>query len=106
MKKDHPSRREILGQSAALGALAVLGTPGCSKPAPQLSCSDVSGLTPADVQIRTALAYVEVSMENGKSCSTCLQFLPAGPAVCGACKVVKGPINPRGYCKSFAPKPV
>jgi CheY-like chemotaxis protein len=57
------------------------------------------------VASRPALLYVDNSTEPGKSCSRCQQFLPAAPGACGACKVVKGPINPDGYCKSFVAKP-
>jgi hypothetical protein len=101
------SRRDVLRRGAGLGALAVAGASvACSKPkAPALSCTDTSALSPTDLTIRTSLAYVDVSTEPGKTCSGCLQFLPASPDACGACKVVKGPINPSGYCKSFAPKP-
>jgi len=101
------SRRDMLRSSAVLSALAVAGaSAACSKPKPAaLSCTDTSALTPTDAMIRSSLGYVDNSTEPGKACSGCLQFLPATPDACGACKVVKGPINPAGYCKSFAPKP-
>jgi hypothetical protein len=101
------TRRDILRRGAAFGALAVVGASvACNKAKPAaLSCTDTSALAPADLTVRTSLAYVDVSTEPGKSCSGCLQFIPATPDVCGACKVVKGPINPAGYCKSFSPKP-
>jgi hypothetical protein len=100
------SRRFLLQQSAALGALVVLGaTAGCSKKAAVLSCTDTSSLPPTDAQIRTALGYVDSSLEPGKMCSGCAQFVaPAAAGTCGSCKVVKGPINPSGYCKSFVAK--
>jgi hypothetical protein len=99
------SRRDLFQQSAALGVLAVVGASGCGKSQPPgPSCSDTSGLAAADVGVRTALAYSEVSMEPGKSCSICQQFLPGAPNACGTCKVVRGPINPAGSCKAFAPK--
>jgi hypothetical protein len=99
------SRRDLFQQSAALGVLAVVGASGCGKSQPAgPSCSDTSGLAAADVGVRTALAYSEVSMEPGKSCSICQQFLPGAPNACGTCKVVRGPINPAGSCKAFAAK--
>jgi hypothetical protein len=100
------SRRVVLQQSAALGAFVAFGgAAACNKPA-ALTCTDTSTLAPADVQVRTALAYVDTSVEAGKTCSGCQQFIPAPAAgSCGTCKVVKGPINPGGNCKSFVAKP-
>jgi hypothetical protein len=100
------TRRDLLRRGAAFGALAFVGAAAaCSKKPAALSCTDTSALSPADLTVRTSLAYVDVSTEPGKMCSGCLQFIPASPDACGACKVVKGPINPAGYCKSFSPKP-
>jgi High potential iron-sulfur protein len=100
---DKLSRRDVIQQSAALGAFVVLGATACNKPA-ALTCTDTSQLAPADASIRTALGYVDLSTEAGKTCSTCQQFLPAAPGACGTCKVVKGPINPNGNCKSYVAK--
>jgi hypothetical protein len=102
---DKLSRRDVLQQSAAFGALVALGTAACNKPA-ALTCVDTTGLAPADIQVRTALAYVDTSVEAGKTCAGCQQFIPPPSAgSCGTCKVVKGPINPGGNCKSFVAKP-
>jgi hypothetical protein len=99
------SRRVVLQQIPALGALVAFGAGACNKPA-ALTCTDTSTLSPADAQVRTALAYVDTSTEAGKVCSGCQQFIPAPSAAsCGTCKVVKGPINPGGNCKSFVAKP-
>jgi hypothetical protein len=104
---DKVSRRYLLQRSAAFGALAVLGgTVGCSKQPARLTCSDTTGLAPTDLTIRTSLGYVDTSVEPGKACSSCQQFVPSPAAhACGTCKVVKGPINPNGYCKSYIAKP-
>jgi hypothetical protein len=102
---DKLSRRDVLQQSAALGALVVLGGAACNKPA-ALVCTDTTGLAAPDLQVRTSLAYVDVSTEPGKMCSNCQQFVaPAAAGTCGSCKVLKGPISPNGYCKSFVLKP-
>ncbi|MGH7298047.1 MAG: high-potential iron-sulfur protein [Polyangiaceae bacterium] len=106
--QDKMSRRFLLRQSAALGALALLGgtVAACSKKAAALACTDTSGLSTTDTQVRVALAYVDTSVTPGKSCTGCQQFIaPAAAGTCGTCKVVKGPINPGGYCKSFVAKP-
>ena len=101
---DKLSRRDVIQETVAFGALVVLGAGACSKPKAMV-CTDTSSLSPADAQVRTALAYVDTSTEVGKVCSGCQQFLPAPqPGVCGTCKVVKGPINPNGNCKSFVAK--
>jgi hypothetical protein len=97
------SRRCLLEQAGAFGAALATGC-GKEKPKP-LSCVDTTGLSPVDLQVRAALAYVDLSIMPGKMCSNCQQFVPGAPNVCGTCKVVKGPINPTGYCKSFVLKP-
>ena len=100
------SRRDVLQKSAAFGVLAVVGTGACGKSEPKgPSCSDTTSLSAADAQVRTQLAYVDKSLEPGKTCSNCQQFLPAAPDACGGCKVLKGPISPNGNCKSFLAKP-
>jgi hypothetical protein len=102
------SRRQALRQGAELGAAALLGATACSKSAPKvLMCTDTTGLSASDIQIRdTLLAYVEVSTTPGKTCSTCQQFIPGLPDACGTCKIIKGPINPGGNCKSYLAKTV
>lgn len=106
MMNDKLSRRAVLQKSAALGAFAVFGAGACNKQPAALACTDTTGLSPPDLSVRTSLAYVDNSVEPGKSCTSCQQFIPnpAGNA-CGTCKVVKGPINPKGYCKSYVAKP-
>jgi len=87
--------------------VAVGGSTACGKEKRSaLSCTDTTGLSPTDAQLRMTLAYADISAEAGKSCALCQQFLP-GPVAdtCGTCKIVKGPINPKGNCKSFGAKP-
>jgi hypothetical protein len=113
MKKEDPEmrdslfRRDVLRQSAAVGVMGAFGAAACGKEQPAtIACNDTSGLSSADAQLRTTLAYADISVEPGKSCARCMQFL-AGPApeACGACKILKGPVNPKGNCKSFVLKP-
>jgi hypothetical protein len=104
--KANPSRRDVLRRGAALGALFVAGGEGCKSAPQRLSCVDTSSMLPTDVQIRATLGYVDASVEPGKTCLQCQQFVaPPTAGGCGTCKVVKGPINPTGYCKSFSAKP-
>jgi len=103
---DKLSRRDVLQRSAALGTLAILGGSACkNQPAP-LACTDTTSLALADVQVRQTLAYVDASPDPNKTCTNCQQFV-ANPAVnaCGTCKILKGPINPKGNCKSWVAKP-
>ena len=100
------SRRDVLKKSAAFGLLAVAGATACGKTADKaLSCSDTTSLSASDALVRTSLAYVDTSTDPAKTCSKCQQFLVGPPGACGTCKVVKGPINPGGNCKSFLAKP-
>jgi hypothetical protein len=106
MEEKLVSRRAVLRRSAEVAIAAAFGAVGCGKSEPKaLSCADTLGLSATDVQVRTALAYVDTSVEPGKSCATCQQFQPGAPGACGTCKVVKGSINPSGSCRSFLAKP-
>jgi hypothetical protein len=102
---DRLSRRALLQHSAAMGAFAAYGA-ACSKQKAASTCTDTSGLSAADLMLRSTLAYADFAVDSAKICSCCQQFVPnpAGNA-CGTCKVVKGPISPRGGCKSFLAKP-
>ena len=102
---DKLSRRDLLQNAAAVSTLAVFGAAACNKAPAALNCTDTTGLAATDITVRTSLAYVDVSTEVGKSCTSCQQFVPTTPTTCGTCKVLKGPINPKGYCKSFVAKP-
>jgi hypothetical protein len=108
MMDDKLSRRDVLEHSAALGVLVAFGASACGKEKHALVCTDTTGLATADAQLRqsAAVAYADLALDPSKPCERCLQFIPApSAALCGACKVVKGPINPKGGCKLFAPKP-
>jgi len=91
------SRRGLLLvlPAAALAGACKRGTPA--------SCRDTSGLSPDDLNARTALGYVETSMDPKAHCSACRQYVPAPSSdACGTCKIMKGPIHPNGTCKVFA----
>jgi len=105
MKKDALSRREMLRASALVGTAGLLPAwlLGCGKK--ELSCMDTAGLAAPDVAMRTTLGYVDKSPEANKNCAGCALYNPGAADACGSCKVLKGPIHPQGYCKSYAPKP-
>jgi hypothetical protein len=99
------SRRAFLRGSASLVVLSAAAA--CKKESKPFTCTEVSALSPADTAVRTALGYVEPSPEPGKDCAGCVQFTasPSDAAgACGGCKLMKGPIHPKGYCKGFAAK--
>ena len=60
----------------------------------------------AATQTKAAAGYVTHPV-GGKQCSGCALFLPAKKnpmKSSGACKLVKGTIQPNGYCKFFSAK--
>lgn len=93
----HPriGRRHALTVVVASGGAMLLG---CSGSSSGLRCDDVSGLSANDADFRRGQGYVERSTRPGRSCETCNFFEPAAPASCGGCTLIRGPINPEGYC--------
>jgi len=94
------TRRELL---EALPALFVLG---CRKAEALPETCDEVTLSSDDLATRRTLGYVDhTPYDDEKSCSACAQFVaPPDANACGGCKLLKGPIHPRGYCKAFAAK--
>ncbi len=108
-------RKKFFKHAAALsftGLGAITFLAGCGKKnepgsAKQASgpCSDLSGLTESEKQTRDLYRYVANSPHEDKKCHLCNYFIPPkGEAKCGTCQVVKGPINPNGYCTSWVQK--
>ena len=96
------SRRALLGSLAASGLGLVAS--GCKRKLPS-SCTDTTGLQPDEIQARTTLDYRDATPFPDKTCEGCQQFLaPRADGACATCKVLKGPVHPLGYCKSFAKK--
>lgn len=107
MAKRPLSRRDFLERAALIGvASAGVGLLGActSGGGGALTCTDTTGLAPADVQMRETLQYVDASPEANKNCLNCQLYTPAAEGECGGCTVVKGPIHPLGYCTSWAEK--
>lgn len=102
---DAVSRRRFLATSAgALGlssVLAACGGGGDGVVAAQ--CEGYDALTPAELQQRAALAYVDESPVIGQLCNNC-QFYVAeqAGAACGGCQLFAGPVAPEGYCTGWA----
>jgi len=75
----------------------------------ELNCNDPADYDAQSAQMRKTLQYVEKTEKEGKYCSNCMQYLEKssngkGPSGCGGCKLFAGPVNPKGYCLSYAPK--
>lgn len=116
------NRKEFLQKLGLLGIVGVGGTAvlnscgGESKeaakpPAPAAAktgddpCGDLTGLTDIDKATRKNLQYAAKSTDPKKECDICNFWVkPEAGNTCGACQLVKGPINPKGSCISFAPK--
>ncbi|MCB9507399.1 MAG: high-potential iron-sulfur protein [Myxococcales bacterium] len=101
------NRREFLERAALLGAAVGAGAfmVGCNKGGGGLSCTDTAGLAAADVATRTNNNYVDASTQAGKDCAGCALYQAGAEGACGTCTVVKGPINPAGYCNLWAARP-
>jgi hypothetical protein len=95
------SRRSMLaGTAGAFGALLPVAG-GCGKSDP-VSCASEEGLAPPEKEQRASMAYVDVSPDRTRACEDCQQWVPAEEdGACGGCKVMKGPIHPKGSCKVF-----
>ena len=103
----HPtlSRRQLLAGTMHLAVIsaAPLVLHACTKE--EFSCSDISGISRKDLELRTSLNYVDRSPhEDTKTCSNCAFFVEGPKNHCGNCTLVQGPIHPLGYCSSWAAK--
>lgn len=100
-----------VGGSAILAACggkeaATPDVPAATSDAVAGACSDLTGLTDQEKQMRGALQYVEVTDIPDKRCDNCQLYIkPEGTAACGACKILKGPVTAAGHCTSWAAMP-
>ncbi len=117
-EQNNVSRRAFLQRISAMSALGVgagtlLSACGGEKTSGEAAetqsaqtggqCTDLTGLTEAEIQARQTLGYVDESPYPEKLCNNC-QFwiVPEGGAYCGGCQILKGPVAPEGYCNSWA----
>ena len=94
------NRRDFLKGFVALPILGFVAA--CKPSADYTACGDESGLTPEQKQIRSSLAYTNVSADPAKPCSTCKLYVgPKTEGACASCTVMAGPVSPLGSCKSW-----
>lgn len=55
-------------------------------------------------QMRKSLQYVEKSPKPDSKCNNCTQYEADKFGECGGCKLFSGPVQPEGYCLSWAAK--
>lgn len=124
-KNERLTRRGFLRQVAAAGAVTLgagylIGCKpqesgkGSSGGSPEKSaggtkadaCTDLSGLTDAEIKTRESLGYVDKTPDPAKNCANCSLYVPDQyePAACGGCTVMKGPVMAQGYCTAWAAK--
>ena len=109
MNSENTSRRAFLTRlgigAVSIGAIAAVQACGKGGGGEAPKCDDMTGVDDASKATRSSLKYVDNSVESGKSCKVCQQYLaPEGGAACGGCKLFKGPVSTEGYCSGFALK--
>jgi anaerobic selenocysteine-containing dehydrogenase len=81
------SRRDVLKGVALLAGATVLGSAHAQAKAP-----------------KAAMKYQDTPKGDAE-CSNCLQWIPgSSPTAMGTCKVVEGPISPKGWCLAYVKK--
>jgi hypothetical protein len=69
------------------------------------SCTDTSGLTEQQIQMRENAQYMDATPQPEKYCANCQLFTePVAGEQCGGCQVIAGPIHPQGYCNLWVAK--
>lgn len=112
------SRRNLLRGAGGLLAFSALGTGllACQKSCHKeeastnakedfdlpLSCEGSDQVSEDQKAIRVALRYADASPISTRTCDNCKLYTDPAPNVtCGGCKVVPGPIHPKGWCSSW-----
>lgn len=96
------TRRGLLRAATALGlGVVAIGVSACQSGG-QAVCSDPDKLTDAQIAVRSSFEYVEKAPDPGKACAGCAFFLADAAGACGACDLLKGPVNSAGHCSSWS----
>jgi hypothetical protein len=78
------SRRALLLSAAVVPAAAGLAATAAAQPAQKLA---------------QQIVQYQQTPKDGHECDACVNFIPPDQ-----CKLVEGPISPKGWCVAFAPK--
>ena len=82
------SRRRMLRGAAVVAGFAAV--PWAARPAV------------AQAKATKAAMQYQDQPKNGQECDTCAQYIPPPqPGQPAACKVVEGPISPKGWCLAY-----
>jgi hypothetical protein len=82
------SRRTLLKSAALLAGIAAIPV-----------VAEAAGTVP-----KTAMKYQD-HPKGDQECSNCMQYIPGkSAAAMGECKVVAGPISPKGWCVAYVKK--
>ncbi len=84
----HSRRRLLQGAAFALGAAAA------SRAMPPAAAE---GEIKDEDKVKKSEAQYQPHPKGQQRCEICLQFEPPG-----TCKIVQGPISPKGWCQYFA----
>ena len=88
MRKTKPSRRLLLKSAAVVATMAVL--PWAARAQAKAA--------------KQAMQYQD-QPKGDQTCDGCVQWVPGPkPDAPGECKVVEGPINPKGWCVAYVKK--
>lgn len=101
------TRRHFIQRSGLATAVIGLAVVGCGGGGGEdaLTCDDVSGLTPAELAARSSNQYVSDSPHGAtKNCLNCNFGQNLTASSCGTCTVIKGSIDPDGYCNLWVAK--
>ncbi|KPP95250.1 MAG: high potential FeS protein [Bacteroidetes bacterium HLUCCA01] len=66
-------------------------------------CTDVSGLTENDLQMRANVNYVEQTEIPEQRCDNCQLYKQPENGGCGGCLLFAGPVTAAGWCSSWVP---
>lgn len=102
-RRDAARRALVVLGAAAIAPSALAGCGDDESDSGGLSCTQTTGLSPAEIQTRQSQNYVDHSPNADQKCENCRFYTaPAQQGACGGCQVLAGPIHPEGYCNLYA----
>jgi hypothetical protein len=106
MDRKHFFKQFGLMGAAAVGAGALLTACGGGEEKAAVDpCTDLTGLSQGDLDMRNNLAYVTETAVEGQNCANCqLLKAPEGGSSCSGCLLFKGPVTQNGWCKNWVVK--